>query len=609
MGEFIEQIKEDIQLIQKEYGYIDEKIQSDDYAFNYWVLSRLFSLDEDIAASNVTDISDKGIDCFVHYEDMKELYLIQNKFYGPNTSVNRTEISDFLESPLAILLAGKYRHCEELQKIFNRVHSDSEYKIWLHVYVTNDLIHSDVEELFSNFNYTNEKVKAYVGVKFYKLEDIRSIYYGDRFTNKTSFTAKLLTRVKATSLDVRPGDYNLPWMIELHFALVNVVWLYKMYKEAIEKNYQLFEENIREYLGTKGINNGIIRTLKSHDDRENFFYYNNGITLICEKCERLQSTNGQDRHGFKLTNPQIVNGCQTINSIKEVLSHCNKDMLKDEFSKAYVLVKIYVFDEKTKREKSGLDKNIVKYTNSQNGISEKAFASKKNYFKNIQQEFKKRGILLLVQPSDKNTFHEDYKKPVKFANLKKSGSELLQLFDLDDTKLSNYMISLEKLLKVLLAFDKSGYHAFDKGSSVLKPNSPLYKDFSMHIDELLTIDNMIKLYLLFSKAEFDKANSLEKRFPVPYYVLGFLGKEFRDLEFSQKNEKLKQLFTNKAKLQKVYDFYRGITEVYAREYSYKHHEDYNKMIKQTIDDELLTKTINNAVIISSDDSVRSFLNI
>ena len=65
--------------------------------------------------------------------------------------------------------------------------------------------------------------------------------------------------------------------------LVNVVDIYEIYKQAIEKNYELFEENIREYLGTQGINNGIIKTLKDSVDRANFFYYNNGITIICEK--------------------------------------------------------------------------------------------------------------------------------------------------------------------------------------------------------------------------------------------------------------------------------------------------------------------------------------
>ena len=135
MSDFREQIKEDIQLIQKEYGYIDDKIQRDEYAFNYWVLSRLYSLDEEIISSYVTDVQDKGIDCFVHYEDTKELYIIQNKYYNDSTNVDRNDVADFLNSPLSILMSGNYKRSEELQRIFDRVHSDSEYKIWLHFYV------------------------------------------------------------------------------------------------------------------------------------------------------------------------------------------------------------------------------------------------------------------------------------------------------------------------------------------------------------------------------------------------------------------------------------------------------------------------------------------
>ena len=78
---------------------------------------------------------------------------------------------------------------------------------------------------------------------------------------------------------------------------------------------------------------------------------------------------------------------------------------------------------------------------------------------------------------------------------KEKSETLFNIFDLDRNSLRNYMIPLEKLLKVLLAFDKNGYHAFSKGSSVLKPNSIYYKDFSLNIDQLFTIDNMIKLYL------------------------------------------------------------------------------------------------------------------
>ena len=64
----------------------------------------------------------------------------------------------------------------------------------------------------------------------------------------------------------------------------------------------------------------------------------------------------RNQYEFKLKNPQIVNGCQTINSIAEVLSHCNVDELYEEYKKIFVLVKVYVFDKKTKESKDGLTK-------------------------------------------------------------------------------------------------------------------------------------------------------------------------------------------------------------------------------------------------------------
>lgn len=117
---FKKQIDDDIRLIQEQYGYIDSRLSKNEYAFNYWILSRLYSLDEEIIPGNVTDINDKGIDCFVHYEDTKELFLIQNKYYSEDTSVSRDDVSDFLYTPLRILVKGDYKRSAELQKIFNR---------------------------------------------------------------------------------------------------------------------------------------------------------------------------------------------------------------------------------------------------------------------------------------------------------------------------------------------------------------------------------------------------------------------------------------------------------------------------------------------------------
>ena len=78
-----------------------------------------------------------------------------------------------------------------------------------------------------------EGIKAGVYVCFYKLDDIKMMYYDERFTDKIQFNAELRTIVKATSLDVRPKDYGMDWMIRLSYVMVNVVDIYKLYVKEL----------------------------------------------------------------------------------------------------------------------------------------------------------------------------------------------------------------------------------------------------------------------------------------------------------------------------------------------------------------------------------------
>src|SRR5699024_6158824 len=116
---------------------------------------------------------------------------------------------------------------------------------------------------------------------------------------------------RATYLAIRPEEYKLPNMSEAYYAMARIIDIYTLWKDAEKKDYPLFEENIREYLGgTSGINKGIIKTLKDPEDIGNFFYYNNGITIICSYAKA-------DSKKIQIIVPQIVNGCQTVNSIVE----------------------------------------------------------------------------------------------------------------------------------------------------------------------------------------------------------------------------------------------------------------------------------------------------
>lgn len=601
MNSFIKQLKEDIELIQKEWGYIDSNLEKDEYAFNYWILSRLYNIDEQVISSYITEYNDKNIDCFVHFEESKELYIIQNKYYSEDVNLIREKASDFLVTPLTILNSGNYKRSLELQKIFNKAKKDDNYKVWLHMYVTNDKVKNstDIVNMFMNFNYSNDEIKAFVGAELFDVSKIKELYFGKRYKDDINFNFTLNTKNRATSLNILPEQYNLPGMIKSHYIMTPVSELYEMYISAEKKEYPLFEENIREYLGNKGINNGIIKTLKSKEDRNKFFYYNNGITIICESTGK-KNTIG--KYSIELYKPQIVNGCQTMNSIYEVLSTYPDDEIEKEFKDTYVISKILVFDKDD--ENTILYRDIVKYTNSQNAINDKAFASSNNYFFNLQSEFLKRGFLLSVKPSDKHTFKSNYSDKYKLAELKRSNARFYHIFELPNDKWSDFEIPLEKLLQVFLAFKADGYFAFTKKNSVLKRKTKIFEEYSLRISEYLSIDNMIMLFLLYKKAEMDKKDSLDKKTPISYYVIDYFSYTCDNNDFDSIDDMFKNILWSKEKLEKVYNFTKKLSHSYRKEYYEKYGIEYNEMIKKEIDKDIVQKEKEKIISILEDQELK-----
>ena len=96
---------------------------------------------------------------------------------------------------------------------------------------------------------------------------------------------------------------------------------------------------------------------------------------------------------------------------------------------------------------------------------------------------------------------------------------------------------------------------------------------------------MLRLYFMYEKADAQKKNN-DKRHPIPYYLLSFLGDSFKNNSFDEINQKLDYLFTHAEVFQEVYGFFTKLTNLYSKEYSRSHNADYNIMIKQEIDPEI-----------------------
>jgi hypothetical protein len=281
---------------------------------------------------------------------------------------------------------------------------------------------------------------------------------------------------------------------------------------------------------------------------------------------------------FVIDNPQIVNGCQTVNSIYEALKNIDPNKIEKEFRDSFVMLKILEID----RDDSGEDtlyKDIVKYNNSQNSIDEKAFVANTDIFIKLQSEFEAKGFLLLIKQSDKNRYANKYKSATK---LKELSSERVGRFGLSEIKkVSDAYIQLEKFLQVINAFVAGGYTAYVKKSSMLKFGSEQYKiaiDFIKNGN--VTNNVMLDLYMLYKRAEQAKKEKADNRNPIPYYLIdGFAKYECDGRQISKITEQLDSL----EKVNKIISLYTAVSKAYTKDYFKKYNIDYNKMIKRNVD--------------------------
>lgn len=125
----------------------------------------------------------------------------------------------------------------------------------------------------------------------------------------------------------------------------------------------LLEKNIRKYLGLNKnrVNQNIQSTLLTESKRRNFYFFNNGITMLCKKFSHnaLMEENWQ----LKLENIQIINGGQTSKTILETVVQ-NPDI---DFTKTTVLLRLYEVSEDD-HESVSLTTDITIATNSQTPV-------------------------------------------------------------------------------------------------------------------------------------------------------------------------------------------------------------------------------------------------
>ena len=201
-------------------------------------------------------------------------------------------------------------------------------------------------------------------------------------------------QVLITAHLVASGDEMLVGSI----GLIQLFDFLKNYKAITNDLDMLYEKNVRKFLGSRRkVNKGIEDTILNKPER--FGLYNNGITIVVEDFQKLP--NNID---YELTEPFVVNGCQTTKTIWEVLyrklesggtgKNPEIEAWKRNLGKGIVVIKIV----KVGTNGDELLTETTRYTNRQNAVSEKDFLALESDFQKWSKAMaSKHNIFLEIQ--------------------------------------------------------------------------------------------------------------------------------------------------------------------------------------------------------------------
>lgn len=161
---------------------------------------------------------------------------------------------------------------------------------------------------------------------------------------------------------------------------------------------RLLERNIRRFLGLhrNRVNEDIQHTLES-EDRSNFYFYNNGITMTCDDFT-FNAFQKEDLT-VNVKNLQIINGGQTAMTIARTLS---QRTIHNE-APASVMVRLY----KLPSENEDLVRRITYATNSQNPVDLRDLRANETMQQRLELDIDQLGYSYRRKRSDASARHTD----------------------------------------------------------------------------------------------------------------------------------------------------------------------------------------------------------
>lgn len=158
----------------------------------------------------------------------------------------------------------------------------------------------------------------------------------------------------------------------------------------------LFDNNLRRILPDSEVNERIKATLRQ--ESEHFWYFNNGITILCESIEKERLGGDRtDSGNFHCKGVSIINGAQTVGAIWDVLGKSSRSSGSEHTGSPTVLLRIIDL----RSCPVGFGANVTRAANTQNRILGRDFAALDSVQIRLAKELDADGIKYTFQTGDK----------------------------------------------------------------------------------------------------------------------------------------------------------------------------------------------------------------
>lgn len=348
--------------------YYQQNYSNDGQRFVSWYLRNIHLRDMNQAKDDITDgADDKQIDAIIVDDDKQTIFIIQGKFIGTG-SIDAGPLREVLSSwmqlrnLISLQNVGNDKLKRKLMEVSSALEDDYEVEFEL---VTTGVLTDSANNDLATFQKSLVELSEH--------EDFNaSIFIVDRDELKKRYDLALEKDNPLINHEIDvTGCHIMESDISGSKVIIAAIPLNECIKIPGIKDGTLFQKNVRQSLGLSNrVNKGIKSTIYS-DQHEDFFFFHNGITAICNGINLNNST-------LELRGLSVVNGCQSLTTMLS----CS-ERIKNIYD-TFVLFRFYEIPERERADKISIN------TNTQSAVKPRDLRSNDKRVLNIMRSYEQK---------------------------------------------------------------------------------------------------------------------------------------------------------------------------------------------------------------------------